>query len=68
MNQKIFQLLCLILLTSTTLCWWDLGHMTVAHIAQEYLKSQNKTDSLNKFTQIVNAFNKFTDGRSNTFD
>ena len=47
--------------------WWDTGHMTVAQIATNYLKSTGGENALNKFTQLVEAFSNLTDGRTNSF-
>lgn len=47
--------------------WWEIGHMAVSKIAENRLKELNETAALDKFTALVESFNDFTDGRSNTF-
>ncbi len=47
--------------------WWDLGHMLTSRIAWNYLTDLNQTQARNKFNQLVEAFNPFTDGKSQTF-
>ncbi len=55
------------LLASTTVCWWQLGHIVVAQVAKDRLNQLGKSSALDKFTQLITAFNNLTDGRTNTF-
>lgn len=55
------------LLTTSTFCWWELGHILVAQVAKDRLNQLGKSSALNKFTELITAFNNLTDGRSNTF-
>lgn len=48
-------------------CWWDQGHMLVSHIADKRLNDTNRQTARNKMFQLIQAFNDFTDGRSNSF-
>jgi NAD(P)-dependent dehydrogenase (short-subunit alcohol dehydrogenase family) len=44
-----------------------MGHILVAQVAKDRLTQQGKTAALDKFNQLINAFNGLTDGKSNTF-
>lgn len=55
------------LLTTSTFCWWEVGHILVAQVAKDRLNQLGKSSALNRFTELITAFNNLTDGRSNTF-
>lgn len=44
-----------------------MGHILVAQVAKDRLTQMGKTAALDKFTQLITAFNNLTDGRTNTF-
>jgi hypothetical protein len=48
-------------------CWWEIGHLLVAKIAEKRLMSLGEATALAKFNTLIHAFEDFTDGRSNTF-
>lgn len=54
-------------LLASASCWWEIGHMTVAQIAANYLKDQGHEQALNKFTALIDGFANLSDGRTNTF-
>jgi hypothetical protein len=62
--NTLLLLCCLSLLASA---WWDKGHMLVSQIAYNHLTATGRTAARNKFLQLIEAFNPFTDGRSNSF-
>jgi len=47
--------------------WWDKGHMLVSQIAYNYLTDTHRETARNKFNSLIEAFNPFTDGKSNSF-
>jgi hypothetical protein len=47
--------------------WWDKGHMLVSQIAYNHLTATDRIALRDKFQILIEAFNPFTDGRSNTF-
>ena len=57
----------LFLLAVLSLAWWDKGHMLVSRIAWNHLTDTNRIEPRDKLNQLVEAFNPFTDGKSNTF-
>lgn len=59
--------IAVLLCISSVTCWWEIGHMTVAQIAEKRLKTIGEAAALDKFNQLVKAFSSLTDGRSNTF-
>jgi hypothetical protein len=44
-----------------------MGHILVAQVAKDRLNQLGKSSALEKFTQLITAFNNLTDGRTNTF-
>jgi hypothetical protein len=44
-----------------------MGHIIVAQVAKDRLTQLGKSSALDKFTQLITAFNNLTDGRSQTF-
>lgn len=58
----VFAVLCV-----SVSCWWEVGHMVVAQIAEKSLNLLGENVALAKFTTLVKAFENLTDGRSNTF-
>lgn len=67
MSRPISIFVCLLLLANLSLAWWDVGHMTVAQIAELYLIENGKVDAFNKFNQLILAFKGRTDGKTDTF-
>jgi hypothetical protein len=64
-NLNIVILLVCTLLSAQA--WWDKGHMMVSQIAYNYLTDTNRAAARDKFSALIEAFNPFTDGKSNTF-
>lgn len=67
MIKKTFSLVFLMMLICGSMCWWELGHILVAQVAKDRLIELNKTNSLNRMTELITAFSNLTDGRTNTF-
>ena len=65
--KNLFVITLFALLATSSFCWWELGHILVAQIGKDRLTQLGKTDALNKMTDLINAFNNLTDGKSNTF-
>ena len=65
--KNLLAIALIALLATTTLCWWEVGHIVVAQIAKDRLLQLGKNSALDKFTQLITAFNNLTDGRSQTF-
>lgn len=63
LNTVLF--FCFTILLATA--WWDKGHMLVSQIAYNHLTNTNRAALRDKFNQLVEAFNPFTDGRTQTF-
>ena len=57
----------LLALLATSLAWWDKGHMLVSQIAWNHLTDTSRQAYRDQLNSLVEAFNPFTDGRSNTF-
>lgn len=55
------------MLLSVATCWWEVGHMAVAQIAEKRLQELNQSAALDKMNQLIKAFANLSDGRSNTF-
>ncbi len=55
-----------LLLINSSFCWWDLGHMLVAKVAENTLKEENPEayELANKITSILNIFSH---GKINDF-
>ena len=56
-----------LLMIAQAYAWWDKGHMLVSQIAYNHLTDTGRTEPRDKINQLVEALNKFTDGKSNTF-
>ena len=54
------------LLPLLTVCWWDVGHMLSAAIAEARLNQLNPYASV-KFRELVTSINNLVDNRSQTF-
>lgn len=65
--RNLFLITLLALLATTSVCWWELGHILVAQVAKDRLVQLGKTSALDKFTQLITALNNLTDGKSQTF-
>jgi hypothetical protein len=59
-------LLALVFLSTTSLAWWEVGHMLTAQVAELHLK-QNNPEVLAWAECLIQDFADLTDGRSNTF-
>jgi len=69
-NNLMIKLNTLLLICCFTLlatAWWDKGHMLVSQIAYNHLTATDRIALRDKFQKLIEAFNPFTDGRSNTF-
>ena len=66
MNKIQFSFIQIMLLSVAT-CWWEVGHMAVAQIAEKRLQELNQSVALDKMNQLIKAFANLSDGRSNTF-
>ncbi len=56
----------LFLLPFTVLCWWDVGHMLTAAIAEIRLNQLDSYAAVN-FRELVNSINELVDNRSRSF-
>jgi hypothetical protein len=56
----------LFLLPFTALCWWDVGHMLTAAIAEIRLNQLDSYAAVN-FRELVNSINELVDNRSRSF-
>lgn len=66
MNKIQLSLIHLMLLSVAT-CWWEVGHMAVAQIAEKRLKELNQSVALDKMNELIKGFASLSDGRSNSF-
>ena len=60
------KLILLITLPLTILCWWDVGHMLTAAIAETRLNQLHPYASAH-FRELTLSINKLCDNRTRTF-
>lgn len=56
----------LLFLPLLTVCWWDVGHMLTAAIAEAKLLEEDPYAVVH-FRELIYSINELCDGRSNTF-
>lgn len=56
----------LLLLINSCFCWWDLGHMLVAKVAQNTLEEENP-DAYELANRLTSILNIFSHGKVNNF-
>lgn len=66
MGKKILIILSYLVLLNYCLCWWDLGHMLVAKIAEITL-TQEDPDAFDLGNRIASILNVFSHGKVNNF-
>lgn len=58
--------LAFLLLINSCFCWWDLGHMLVAKVAENTLKKEDP-DAFELANRITSILNIFSHGKVNNF-
>lgn len=62
----LMAMLLLALLPVLSVCWWDVGHMLTAAIAESKLLQEDPYAAVH-FRELIYSINELCDGRSSTF-